>query len=328
MGVVAAGCAVVSDLRAADVAKVFDHFGIEPTQDESYHPWSPVFPADWQGRAVVLKRGAKRPDPVAGWCRLLDSVGIPVVAPVELPADNPAVVDGQTWIVYPWVSGRRYNNTEADLTAAGDLLGRIHAAPQPAVPLHDLDLFEYSAEEAAADLDALRARFTQHAPDDVERLMARLDPLVRDFTDVTVPALRDPELPVVSVCADFKADNLVYTVDGPVLVDPESAVRASRIYDLALAALLFHTSCAGAPGRLFTTGEWRAFRDAYLAHVRLTDLERRRWPDAIDFILGDEGIWAILDSTEWQVERQRAYLVDLAGADRHAYELPGVSRWG
>jgi Ser/Thr protein kinase RdoA (MazF antagonist) len=311
----------VSDLRATDVATVFDHFGIEPTQDESCYRWSPVFPAVWQGQAVVLKRGAKRPEPVAGWCRLLDSVGVPVVAPVELAVDNPAVVDGQTWIVYPWVSGRRYDNTDADLAAAGDLLGRIHAAPQPQVPLPDLDLFEYSPEQAAADLDALRARFTQHAPEEVERLMARLDPLVRGFTEVTVPAMGDPELPVVSVCGDFKADNLVYTADGPVLVDPESAVRTSRIHDLALATLLFHTSFAGAPGRRFTTGEWRTFRDAYLAHVQLTDIERRRWPDAIDFILGDEGIWAILDSTEWQTERQRAFLLDLAGTDPHAYEL-------
>ena len=311
----------MSDLRAADVAKVFEWFGIEPTQEESCYPWSPVFPAEWRGRAVVLKRGAKQHGPVAGWCRALDSVGVRVVVPVELAVENPAVVDEQTWVVYPWVSGRRYDGSDADLAAAGDLLGRIHAAPQPEVPLRDLELFEYSAEEAASDLEGLRERFAEHAPDDVERVMGRLEPLVRGFTEVTVPALQNPDLPRVSVCGDFKADNLVYTVDGPVLVDPESAVRAARIHDLALAALLFHTSFEGAPGRRFTADEWRVFRDAYLAHVRLTDVERRRWPDAIDFILGDEGIWAILDSTEWDVERQRAFLVDLAGTDRHAYEL-------
>lgn len=313
-------CAV-PDLHASDVVKVFDHFGISPAQEQSCYPWSPVFPAEWQGERVVLKHGSRHGDAVANWCRLLASAGVRVVAPVELPAANPAIIDGQAWVVYPWVSGRTHRNTTDDLGVAGDLLGRIHAAPEPDPPLANLQWFEYPPEEAASDLDRLRERFEQYAPDDADRLLARLDPLARGFPDVTVPALRDAGLPVVSVCGDFKANNLVYTDAGPVLVDPDDAVRAPRIHDLALAALLFHTELDEAPGRRFTATEWCIFRDAYLTHVQLTDVERLRWPDAIDYILGDEAIWAMLDSSEWDVERQRSLFVDLAGTGRDSYPL-------
>ncbi len=310
------------EFDAADFAAVFEHFGVTPVQALSCYAWAPVFPAEWQVQRVVLKRGSpRRPEAVAGWCRLLASVEVPVVTPVDLPVANPAVIGEQAWVVYPWVDGRRYRGSGADIAAAGDLLGRIHAAPEPESPLHHLAWFEYTPAEAAADLDRLAARFALHAPGDASRLLARLGPLGRDFLTVTTPAVREAGIPVASVCGDFKANNLVYTAHGPVLIDPDSAAQAPRIHDLALAALLFHTEHDGAAGRTFTEAEWRIFRDAYLAHVELTDDERRHWPDAIDYVLGDEGIWAILDSSEWHVERQRSFLVDLAGTARHAYPL-------
>jgi Ser/Thr protein kinase RdoA (MazF antagonist) len=312
----------VPDFHAAEFAAVFAHFGVSPSQAQSCYPWSPVFPARWQGQRVVVKRGSpKRPEAVAAWCRHLASMGISVVTPVDLPTDNPVTIAGQAWVVYPWIDGRPYHGTGEDVAAAGDLLGRIHAAPEPDLTLHDLNWHDYPPEEVASDLDGLAERFALHAPGDADRLLARLGPLGSGFDTVTAPALRDTGLPVASVCGDFKASNLVYTVDGPVLVDPDYAVRAPRIHDLALAALLFHTEHSEAPGRRFTGSEWRTFRDAYLARVELTALERRHWPDAIDYILGDEGIWAILDSTEWHVERQRSFLIDLAGTDRHAFPV-------
>jgi spectinomycin phosphotransferase len=199
---------------AADFADVFTHFHIRPTQPWSCYPWAPVFPAERDGSALVLKRASSRtPDAVAAWCGHLAANGIAVVTPAELPVANPAIVDRRVWVVYPWIAGRRYD--------AG--------------------------------------------PNDGERL--------------------------------------------------------PRLLDLALAVLLFHTELDTAPGRLFTIKEWTAFRDAYLAHVTLTEAEYTAWPDALDYQLWEEGTWAIEDSSEWHVERQRALLVDLAGCSAKAYPL-------
>ena len=310
------------EFYAADVAEVFAHFGIRPAQEQSCYPWSPVFPATWQGQQVVLKHAAKRmPDPIAAWCRHLSSLGVRVVTPVELPTPNPGTVADQNWVVYPWVSGRPYDGTPSDIAAAGDLLGRLHAAADPDKPLAEFNWLDYPPAEADSDLAKLRDRFDRHAPGDADRLIERLRPLTLAFERVTRPAMKDATLPIVSACMDYKATNLVFTPDGPVLIDPDGAVQVPRLLDLAFAALMFHTEQDGAPGRPFGPTEWQVFLDAYLAHVALTDVERQVWPDAIDYILCDEGIWAITDSTEWHVERQRSFLLALAGTSRDAYPL-------
>jgi Ser/Thr protein kinase RdoA (MazF antagonist) len=306
---------------AADFADVFAHFGITPTQPWSCYPWAPVFPAERDGVALVVKHASARtPDAVAQWCRHLAAGGVAVVT----PAQDPAVVDGQAWVVYPWITGRRYEPCLDDVAAAGDLLGRIHAASNRELAVAVMRWPEYQPEELERVLGLMRARFAEHAPEHVERLMARLDPLGRGFETVTLPAIRDADLPVVVATSDYKANNLVFTANGPVLIDPDNGERMPRILDLALAVLLFHNELDTAPGRLFTPCEWAAFRDAYLAHVTLTDAEYAGWPDALDYQLWDEGTWAIEDCTEWEVDRQRALLVDLAGCPRDAYPLrPG-----
>ncbi len=115
---------------------------------------------------------------------------------------------------------------------------------------------------------------------------------------------------------DFKATNLVYAPGGPVLVDPDNALRVPRILDLAIAVLLFHDEVADRP---FDAGQWRVFRDAYLARVALTDRERRVWPDALDYVLWEEGTWAMEASDEWDDPRQRSFLVNLAATPSNAY---------
>jgi Ser/Thr protein kinase RdoA (MazF antagonist) len=307
---------------AADFADVFAQFGITPTQPWSCYPWAPVFPAERDGTALVLKRAATRTsDAVATWCRHLAAAGIAVVTPVDLPVANPAVVNGQTWVVYPWISGRRYEAGPTDVAAAGDLLGRIHAASSPGLAIRAMRWPEYAPGEPARNLPLLRATFAEHASDQLERVIARLDPLGRSFETVTLPAMRGADLPVVVGTSDYKANNLVFTLDGPVLVDPDNSERMPRLLDLALAVLLFHNELETAPGRLFTTAEWTVFRDAYLAHVSLTEAEYAAWPDALDYQLWEEGSWAIEDCTEWHVDRQRDLLVDLASCPRGAYPL-------
>jgi Ser/Thr protein kinase RdoA (MazF antagonist) len=105
----------------------------------------------------------------------------------------------------------------------------------------------------------------------------------------------------------------VFTPTGPVLVDPDNGGIEPRLFDLALAVLLFHTECPGAPGRLFTPGEWTVFLEAYGAHIELTAQERELWPAALDQVLWDEGSWALQDNDEaaWADPRQGAFLRDL-----------------
>jgi len=307
---------------AAEFADVFANFGIRPVQPQSCYEWSPVFPAEHDKTAVVLKQASSRtPDAVASWCRHLAAAGVAVVTPVELPVANPATVSGRAWVVYPWISGRRYTAGPQDLAAAGDLLGRIHSAAIPELPIATMPWPKYEPGEPARDLPGLHKLFAAHAPADADRITARLDPLGRSFERVTLPAIRDAALPTVVATSDFKANNLVYTSDGPTLIDPDNGERMVRILDLALAVLLFHTELDTAPGRLFSAAEWTVFRDAYLAHVTLTEAERAAWPDALDYQLWEEGTWAIGDSTEWHDARQRALLVDLASSSRNAYPL-------
>ncbi|MFB9906519.1 phosphotransferase enzyme family protein [Allokutzneria oryzae] len=304
----------MTDFPAADVAELFERFGVRPTQTHSCYQWSPVFPAERNGAAVVLKRTSKGIDE---WCRRLAEAGIPVVTPVELDTANPAAVNGENWTVYPWVDGRRYNASLEDIAAAGELLGRIHAVRS--TELRPFSWPTYEPGEPAKDLPELREKFTEHAPEHVDSVMARLEPLGENFERTTLPAIRDAELPVVDATMDYKANNLVFADTGPVLIDPDNGECPPRILDLSLAALMF--TMEDVPGRPFTTEEWMVFRDSYRAHVELTETEVAAWPDAVDYMLWEHGTWAMADSTEWHVPLQRSFLVGLAQVQRDAFPM-------
>ncbi|GAA3996760.1 hypothetical protein GCM10022247_15930 [Allokutzneria multivorans] len=289
----------------ADAAGLFEHFGVRPTERHSCYQWSPVFRAEHDGEAVVLKRTAPL---IADWCRRLSAQGFPVVVPVRLDTANPARVDGEDWVVYPWVDGRRYDGSPADIAATGDLLGRLHALG--GTELRPFTWPTYEPGEPAKDLPELRQKFGEHAPEHLDAIMARLEPLGEGFESSTLPAIRDAGLPVVDATMDFKANNLVFTGDGPVLIDPDNGECLPRVLDLALAALMFHME--DTPDKPFTTAEWITFRDAYSAHVELTDAEVAAWPDAVDYMLWEFGTWAMADSSEWHVARQRSFLIGLA----------------
>jgi Ser/Thr protein kinase RdoA (MazF antagonist) len=62
------------------------------------------------------------------WLRALRAGGVEVVAPVATPMANPARLGADAWVAYPWIDGRPYDGSVADIMAAGELLGRMHAA--------------------------------------------------------------------------------------------------------------------------------------------------------------------------------------------------------
>jgi Ser/Thr protein kinase RdoA (MazF antagonist) len=316
----------MSGPTAADWPAVFAHFGAAPSTGASLSPYAPVFRCRTGGRDAVLKRTRGRPGEaaaVAAVTRQWRAAGVPVVTPLELAVPNPARIGDQTWVAYPYVDGRPYAATAADLpadlAAAGDLLGRLHAAGGPArMPAFAWP--DHDAESVAEDVAAIKEVVGAHAPGAV----ARLTDLVSGFMARELPAIRDAGLPGTNTSMDYKAVNLVYPGDGPpVLVDPDNGDHAPRLLDLALAVLLFHIEHPHAPPRLFTPAEWSTFVGGYLRHVTLTGQERRLWPTALAYLLSEYGVWSLTsDPRDWRDPRSRTYLRALAEVDLAGYPLP------
>ncbi|NBE94682.1 hypothetical protein FE391_12490 [Nonomuraea sp. KC401] len=315
--------------QAAGYADVFKHFAVDEADrpKQSCYPYAPVFPVRLNGGKAVIKRTtgpATAAAAIARWVEALAGQGAGVVTPLPLPVDNPARVGDRFWVAYPWVGGRPYTGSAHDVAAAGDLLGRIHAA-RPAVD--DLPEFGWPDHDAASveeDVTGLRQVLGEHAPDLRDEVMARMEPWLESFMARTLPPVRDGGLPRAAVSMDFKANNLVYAGGAPVLVDPDNAECAPRVLDLALAALLFHNEMATAPPRLFTAGEWSAFSSAYRRHVRLTEAELAVWPVAVRYMLLEWGVWTLIDADEWNdpdAPRQRGFLRDLATVDADRFPL-------
>ncbi|MFI6321287.1 hypothetical protein ACIBG8_27375 [Nonomuraea sp. NPDC050556] len=276
--------------------EVFERFGIQA--QDSIYPYAPVF----RGDGVVVKRthGAEG---MGRWTRRLAASGFPVVTPVR----GPERIGDNDWVAYPWIDGRPYE--VGDVAAAGDLLGRMHAESSA-----DLEPFKWPDHDEASiqeDIDGLVK---------VLGTAGRLEPMLRNFMTTTLPVIRDADLPRTDVSMDFKAVNLVFTPDGPVLIDPDNGEHVPRLLDLALAVLLFHNDLETEPAKVFTAEEWAAFRDAYLARVELTAVERELWPVALDYMLMEWGVWSIVNG-EWHIPRHAAFYTDLFHADLARFAL-------
>jgi Ser/Thr protein kinase RdoA (MazF antagonist) len=308
--------------QSKDFPDLFAHFGADDVPECSIYPYSPVFPCRIGDRPAVLKRTRGRPDhaaAVVAVTRQWASQGVRVVTPLDLPVANPVRLGQENWVAYPFVAGQPYTGAPAEVAAAGDLLGRIHAVTGPAV-FPSFEWPEHGPDSVAEDVAAIRQVVGAWAS---AGTVARLEKLVSDFMTEVLPAVRDAGLPVVNGSLDYKANNLVFTASGPVLVDPDNGDLAPRLLDLALAALLFHTEHEPAPSRLFTATEWGTFARAYLRHVSLTDAERAAWPAALVYMLSEYGIWALTnDADDWQDTRQRAFLLALAASAPDDFPLP------
>jgi len=293
-------------------------FNLTDLDPRSLTPWARVFRArDTRGRPVVVKRTASQARnalAMAAWTRAAAAAGLPVVAPSSLAATNPQPVGAGWWVVYPWVPGEVYSGKLEQVQLAGDLLGRQHALAVDASELRPYTWPEVDEAAMDADLERLAAR----VPD-----LTVLQSLAVRWRETSLPALRRAGLPSVGVSSDFKANNLVYTSTGPVLVDPDNGGLEPRLLDLALAVLLFHYECPTAPGRLFTLGEWVRFRDAYTTRVELSVVECEQWPAALDHMLWEEGTWALDDSDDdaWSNDRQGGFLHALATTTPDMYPL-------
>lgn len=300
-------------------------------QPVSIYQWAPVFRCrvrghDGQPVEAVLKRTVSSPGGAHGivrWTRELVDRGVRVVAPVAMSGAEPPIADDDGhWTVYPWIDGREADGSLADLVAAGDLLGRLHAGSTDLVDtgIPELEWPEYDQESVAEDVEGItQVCVEQGIPAEVA---ARWKDELETFWDSTLPAIRDAGLPAHPVSLDHRAVNLLYPENqSPVMVDPDNADSAPRLLDLAVSVLLFASEASANPGRLFDAAEWSAFYGAYRAHVDLTPAERELWPTALRYMRLEWGCWQLTEGAEWDLPGQRPYLLDLLTMNDERYPL-------
>ena len=271
------------------------------------------------GQDCVIKRsGMVHSDAPAidRWLHHLQARGVATVAAAPGFAPNPRPMpDGHHWVIYPFIEGRSYDGSDADIEAAGFLLGHIHVAGA----FNDWGLKAYFRpphrdpawidRHAASACAAMRAHGVDDAP-----FRRRL---MQNRRDAEPPG----GLPMAGGSVDYKASNLVFAPH-PVLIDPDHAAFLPRIYDLAIAALLFHDDLPPAPGRPWTSAEWSSFLTGYARLIRLEAAERAAWPEMLRLAWLDQAVWLLGNcATGWAEPRQRAFLNTLAGLDLTAFAL-------
>lgn len=221
------------DQHTAITAFPFEH----PAAPVSLYEYAPVLRIrDRRGDWVLKRTGLAHSTGVAigRWLTALRQLGVSIVAPAPHLAPNPRQLDdGKEWVVYPFVEGTGYHALDDEIADAGRLLGQMHAADLPETN----DLLTYD-------------RPVVHALDWTEKHLASAMSAMRDYgfeasrlevmTAQRISVATTVEgLPLAGCSFDFKASNLVFGPE-PTLIDPDHAARMPRLYDLAVALLLFH----------------------------------------------------------------------------------------
>lgn len=164
-------------------SEVFEHFGI-PAQ-ESIYRFAPVFRGVLDGREVVVKR-THAAEKMTRWLAHLAALDFPVRTPLT-PWTR---LGDASWVAYPWIQGREFAGTAADLAAAGSLLGRLHTLPGAHLP--EFVWPNPDAASVAEDVEGLAKPLHAHRPEVAEAVMARIGPMLAGFTAAQLPAIRRP----------------------------------------------------------------------------------------------------------------------------------------
>lgn len=293
----------------------FDH----PDEPVSLYDYAPVLRVrDRRGDWVLKRTGLVHSDgnAIGRWLTALRALAIDVVAPTAYLHPNPRRLDdGKEWVVYPFVSGTAYHATEGEIADAGRLLGRMHAAD----PREASALATY-VEPVVRDAGWIETHLAS-----AEDNMTGVGADGRSLRTLALArlAVADPikGLPLAGCSFDFKAFNLVFS-PRPTLVDPDHAARMPRLYDLAVALLLFHCDLPAAPGRLWTAREWAAFLRGYGQHIAFTAAELASWRKVLELAWLDQGVWLLGNWPEgWVDVKDRAYLLDVAAFDPASFPL-------
>lgn len=319
-------------MNYADIIRAFG-FEIEAdTAPKSLYDYAPVFCVANPDGFWIIKRTQTplaRARAIAAWTQSLAALEIAVVNPALGFGENPRVFqndDGkeQPWVVYPFIDGQPYEGNIAQIRAAGDLLGKIHAVGTE----KDFGLKQretvvlVEAEEIEGDIRKVLDCVQQAFPHLVEDARSHLQHQFQRYFERASPRMAATVLPMTNCSWDYKASNLIYHNTGPVLIDPDNGARIPRAYDLAIAALLFHNEGKG-PARVFISAEWQAFLEGYARHVQFNDLEKSHWEDILLCAWLDEGLWLLQDDEAgWADSKQSDLLRSLLFADLATFALP------
>lgn len=307
-------------------------FGLASLGTESLTPWATVLRGSTSdGQDVVVKLtadSADRAKAMAAWTSKLAGQELPVVSPVILDVANPQEVGDGWWVVYPYIEGRSYLGGEDDARAAGSLLGRVHAfelSPDVTGAMRQYEFPDTAYEDVESDLATLEGIL----PEELDAVaMSSVRALARRWWDTALPTLREEDerepLPRAALSSDYRSTNIVYGDGTVTLIDPDNGGYEPRLFELAMAVVLFHREAATAPARMFSPAEWQAFYNGYSQHVALTERERRLWPLALDHMLWEEGTWVLedTDANGWSDARERGYLAELAVAIPEDFPIP------
>jgi Ser/Thr protein kinase RdoA (MazF antagonist) len=119
-------------------AAIIRAFGFQLQDDAapaSLSPFASVFRLANSDGLWIVKRTQtplSRAHAIAAWTHPLAALGFGIVTPAPGFGDNPRVFQHddqeQIWAVYPFIQGSPYQGDTSHIRAAGNLLGKMHAA--------------------------------------------------------------------------------------------------------------------------------------------------------------------------------------------------------
>ncbi|HET9908905.1 MAG TPA: phosphotransferase, partial [Anaerolineales bacterium] len=206
-------------------------FGFEIEADATPHSiydYAPVFRVSNSDGSWIVKRTQPplaRAQAIVAWTQSLAALGISVVNPAPGFGENPRAFlnkDGkeQPWVVYPFIDGQPYEGDRTQIRAAGELLGRIHAAGSD----QDFGLKQretviiIEAEEVGGDIERVLGFMQQAFPHLVDEASVHLQQQAQHYFQHTAPRMTSAALPVTNCSWDYKASNLIFQPTGPVLI--------------------------------------------------------------------------------------------------------------
>lgn len=313
-------------MNHSDIARAFG-FQV-PSEDmlESIYPYAPVYRFNNAHGDWIMKRTQRpltRARAVVAWTQALAAQDIPIVTPAHGFGENPRPFQtsdklDEVWVVYPFIAGHAYEGDLLEIGAAGELLGRIHTTiAQADYGLKRSEtVVAVESAEIEQDIEGILRHVYAFHPEAAAAAKTTLTERTRRYFQYALPTLLDVHLPLANCSWDYKASNLIYpTRTTPILVDADNAGRIPRIYDLAIAALLFHNEGMGT-SRIFTPSEWAVFLEGYSRHVELTEEEKRTWNDLLLCAWIDEALWLLRDDQQgWVNLRQSQMLLSLLLTD-------------
>lgn len=292
--------------------EIFEYFGLSK-DSQSIYKYAPVYLGVIDNKKVVIKKTKEQLDrlePLRAWQESLENNGIETLLPMAFKAKLYHLIANENWVIYPFIEGTKYQATAEQIYGAGELLGKVHTTSD-SIFEHGFS-WEHYDDEFYDDVENDIQMIAKHYPQEFNSQYGqRLFTEIKHLASSRFSCLAVQELPTSDCTWDFKASNLIYQADKAVLIDTDNAGKVPRIFDLALALLLFHTTESSAPDRVFTVDEWQLFLSGYAKHVQITETEKLAWQNMLLFVYTDEVLWAINDVEEDESDRQKAFITSL-----------------